>query len=188
MSRPGMVLSSENTVDKYKQGFQDEAREILQELESVLLALDQNRADHDLIGQSFRALHTIKGSGAMFGFTALAAFTHNVENAFDEVRNGKLDVSDTLIELSLSALDQMKTMLFTADRESGENAFCSEIVTRLRALTGDIPECTVPVAPVQADEPRFPLRSKRRPNGKFDSVPVRILCAMDRTHLFFCAS
>ena len=34
-------------------------------------------------------MHTIKGSGAMFGFDDIAAFTHEVETTFDQVRGGK---------------------------------------------------------------------------------------------------
>ena len=60
------------------------------------------------MGRAFRALHTIKGSGSMFGFDQLAAFTHNLENAFDEVRNGRLEITPTLINLSLTALDEIK--------------------------------------------------------------------------------
>ena len=87
-----MVLGNDNSIDKYKQTFLEEAREILVELESALLALNENRGDHELVGRAFRALHTIKGSGAMFGFDQLAGFSHNLENAFDEVRNGRLKV------------------------------------------------------------------------------------------------
>lgn len=60
------------TIDKYKQAFQEEAREILVELESSLLELNENRGDKELVARAFRALHTIKGSGAMFGFDELA--------------------------------------------------------------------------------------------------------------------
>jgi two-component system chemotaxis sensor kinase CheA len=38
----------------------------------------------------------------MFGFDELAGFTHNLENAFDEVRGGRLQVTSELINLSLS--------------------------------------------------------------------------------------
>jgi len=62
------------------------------DLESALLELNENRGDQELVGRVFRALHTIKGSGSMFGFEDLATFTHNLENAFDEVRNGRLQV------------------------------------------------------------------------------------------------
>ena len=70
-----------------QEAYREEARELLAELESSLLELEQTPEDQELIGRVFRALHTIKGSGAMFGFDLIAAFTHNVENAFDLVRS-----------------------------------------------------------------------------------------------------
>jgi two-component system chemotaxis sensor kinase CheA len=129
--------SQQSTVDRYKQGFLEEAREILVELESTLLALDGNPADMELVSQGFRALHTIKGSGSMFGFTDLASFTHDLETAFDEVRNGRLHVTSNLIELSLAALDQMKAMLLEAVGEgTADPVSCANILTKLRELTG----------------------------------------------------
>src|SRR4051794_34412492 len=70
-----------------------EASELLAELEASLLELERTPEDRELIGRVFRALHTIKGSGAMFGFEQIAAFTHDVENAFDLVRAGELAVT-----------------------------------------------------------------------------------------------
>jgi two-component system chemotaxis sensor kinase CheA len=123
--------------DKFKQAFLEEAREILVELESSLLALNDNRGDNELVGRAFRALHTIKGSGAMFGFDELAAFSHNLENAFDEVRNGRLEVTSELINLSLAALDQIKAMLDEAAGGAGASGAASgEILAKLRQLTG----------------------------------------------------
>jgi len=122
-------------IDQYKQAFQEEAREVLVELESALLALNENRGDKELVGRAFRALHTIKGSGAMFGFDELAAFTHNLENAFDEVRNGRLETTAELINLSLTALDQIKALLEESGGQAA-SATSAEILTRLRELTG----------------------------------------------------
>ena len=53
-------------IDKYKLAFQEEARELLSELESALLELDQKRQDPEVVGRASRALHTIKGSGAVW--------------------------------------------------------------------------------------------------------------------------
>ena len=61
-----------------------------------------------MIGRVFRALHTIKGSGAMFGFDQMAAFTHDVENAFDLVRGGRLAVTPELIGITLAARDHIR--------------------------------------------------------------------------------
>jgi two-component system chemotaxis sensor kinase CheA len=133
------VLESANDqpLDKYRQAFQEEAREVLVELESALLLLNENRSDKDLVGRVFRALHTIKGSGGMFGFDELAAFTHDLETAFDEVRGGQLEVSAELLDVALAALDQIKSMLEeTAGGPPADRAVSVEILAKLRALTG----------------------------------------------------
>ena len=79
--------------DKHRRAFKEEAYELLAELETSLLELEKTPDDEDLIGRVFRAMHTIKGSGAMFGFDDIAAFTHEVETVFDLVRNGRMAVT-----------------------------------------------------------------------------------------------
>src|SRR5271166_2273943 len=124
-------------IDKFKQSFLEEAREIVVELEAALLALNESPGDKELVGRAFRALHTIKGSGSMFGFDELAGFTHNLENAFDDVRNSRLEVSTELIDLSLSALDQIRVMLEGTSGQNAANlATATEILTKLQHLTG----------------------------------------------------
>jgi two-component system chemotaxis sensor kinase CheA len=91
--------------------FRQESQELLEQLEQALLDLEHRQGDMELIDSAFRALHTIKGSGAMFGFDAVAAFTHHVENAFDEVRKGKLTASSELVALALAAKDQLRVLL-----------------------------------------------------------------------------
>lgn len=98
-------------IDRHRQAFIEEARELLSELESSLLELEVNSDDTELIAKVFRALHTIKGSSAMFGFEDVAIFTHDIENVFDCVRNGELEISKELINLTLSARDQISLMI-----------------------------------------------------------------------------
>ncbi|MEW6118114.1 MAG: chemotaxis protein CheA [Nitrospirota bacterium] len=97
--------------DKHREAFREEANELLTELEDALLELEETPGDTELIGRVFRAMHTIKGSGAMFGFEDIAAFTHEIETVFDQVRNGKMAVSKQLIDLTLAARDQIRSML-----------------------------------------------------------------------------
>jgi two-component system chemotaxis sensor kinase CheA len=124
-------------MDKYKQAFQEEARELLAELESALLELDEKRDDREVVGRAFRALHTIKGSGAMFGFDDIAAFAHGLETAFDLLRTGQLAATADLINLTLAAGDQIKTMLDEADgRGAVDQGRSASIMTDLRQLTG----------------------------------------------------
>src|ERR1700761_156058 len=124
--------------DEFRESFQEEARENLQELESALLMLNESSDDLELVSRAFRALHTIKGSGSMFGFDDVAAFTHHVENAFDEVRNGKLAATPDLISLTLSASDQIKAMLDeAAGKGEADVAVSAKILADLRKLTGE---------------------------------------------------
>ena len=124
-------------MDRFKQGFLEEARELLSELESSLLELDQQPDDPETVGRAFRALHTIKGSGAMFGFEDIAAFAHDLEAVFDRLRKGQLTASADLINLALAAGDQIKTMLDaaagegTADPQRG-----TRILSEIRELAG----------------------------------------------------
>ena len=128
-------------IDQYQQAFQEEAREILIELESALLELNDNQGDPELVPRVFRALHTIKGSGAMFGFDELASFTHHLENAFDQVRNGRLEATPDLINLALSAADHIKAMLDeAAGHGCAEPATGAAILQKVGRLTGASPE------------------------------------------------
>src|ERR1017187_4887333 len=130
----------------FKQSFREEAREILVELEAALLELNENPADPEVVGRAFRGLHTIKGSGAMFGFDDIAAFTHSLESAFDLLRNGHLAATADLINLTLAAGDQIKTMLDEADgRGTVDLGRSASNLTDLRRLTG--------VPPGRPDEP-----------------------------------
>jgi two-component system chemotaxis sensor kinase CheA len=128
-----------SNAERFKQSFREEAREILIELEAALLALNENRGDEELVGRIFRGLHTIKGSGSMFGFDRLAAFTHNLETAFDQVRTGRLEAGPELIDLTLAALDQIRELLEEEDSDGGEMAVpaaCAKILARVRQLAG----------------------------------------------------
>ncbi len=95
--------------------FLAEANELLDRLETTLLDLGDRPDDSALIDTAFRALHTIKGSGAMFGFDRVAAFTHDFETAFDLVRRGEVPTSADLVNVSLSAKDYIRTLIEDPD-------------------------------------------------------------------------
>lgn len=114
--------------------FRQEASELLDSLESVLLDLGQSPQNRDLIDAAFRALHTIKGSGAMFGFDKVAAFTHDFETAFDLIRKGKIDANHEIVTVSLSARDYIRTLI--EDPDSTDPIIGDAIVEELQRLIG----------------------------------------------------
>lgn len=98
------------TAQDPKEIFRAEAQDLLERIEQGLLDLESDPQNTELIAAVFRALHTLKGSGAMFGFDALASFTHHCETAFDRVRKGEADATPALIGAVLSALDHMRAL------------------------------------------------------------------------------
>jgi two-component system chemotaxis sensor kinase CheA len=90
--------------------FRQEAQELLEDIEQGLLDLAHRPGDRDLVDAVFRGLHTLKGSGAMFGFDALAAFTHHCETAFDRVRKGEVAATPELVGAVLAAQDHMRAL------------------------------------------------------------------------------
>ncbi len=97
------------------QKFKDEAFELLEELESSLLVLEESADDQENIGRVFRCLHTIKGSAAMFGFESVTAFTHDIEDVYELVRSNKMAVTKELIDSTLAAKDCIQEMLENPD-------------------------------------------------------------------------
>lgn len=124
--------------DLPQQAFREEAYELLAELETSLLELEERPDDTEVVGQIFRAMHTIKGSGAMFGFTDISTFTHEVETVYDLVRNGRLGVSKALIEVSLKARDHIQSLLDACC--SGEPADLDTSAELIRELKEFMPD------------------------------------------------
>ncbi len=120
---------------EYKDMFKIEALELLSDLEAKLLEMKEGYDDIEQINSTFRILHTIKGTGSMFGFNDISDFAHNLETAFDFVRNKKVNITNDLINLTLTASDHMKTMLDAGDENKADNDFISEeILTALNEL------------------------------------------------------
>ncbi len=114
--------------------YREEAGELLAELETSLLDLEETPDDNDLINRVFRAMHTIKGSGAMFGFDEIASFTHEVETVFDMARNGKMTVTKRLLDLTLKSRDHICYLLSMPIGEEVDRSAGDEIIAGLRQL------------------------------------------------------
>ncbi len=108
-------------IDKFRAKFVEESLDNVHDLEESLLLLENDKTNSDIIERIFRAMHSLKGGGAMFGFNDLSEFTHHLETVFDWVRNDKLDVTDDLISLTFKAIDQIKHFLDVGDlSDAGE--------------------------------------------------------------------
>lgn len=122
------------TVD-HVQVFREEALELLETVEHTVLELEADPRGRDNVDRLFRAMHTIKGSGAMFGFDEVARFTHEVETVWDQVRAGRLAADKDLLDLTLSCRDHILGLLCQGEDEASAAA-SDELAGRLRDLAG----------------------------------------------------
>ena len=95
-----------------------ESRELLAEMETGLLRLEQAPDDHDNINAIFRAAHTIKGGAGVIECRYIEQFTHAVENLLDKLRNGALAASPTLATLLLECCDHMNALVEVLSTEN----------------------------------------------------------------------
>ena len=103
-----------NEFAQFQDAFFDEAAEHLAVVEEGLLELEQHPEDRDLLNKIFRSAHSIKGGSGMFGFNAVAQFTHKMETLLDLLRNGQKAVSPEIADLLLQSTDCLKTLLESA--------------------------------------------------------------------------
>ena len=147
--------------------FRIEAADVLNEVEQALLDLAENPGDKDLVNAVFRGLHTLKGSGAMFGFDDLAGFTHHCESAFDQVRTGAVATTPELISIVLSAQDRMRALVNGDVDEEKQALILAKLSEAVAAASGQALPASAPAEGEEAEgwRVRFRLPADCMANG-----------------------
>lgn len=131
--------SDEEILAIAREGFLDEAREMLRQFEESLLALDDEPDDLETLNSAFRAAHTIKGTAGLFGCDRVVAFTHDVETLLEAVRSGQHQLDEVAMGLLLSSRDQMEALLGDVNSPTGDpelHRVSQSLSAELRALLG----------------------------------------------------
>ena len=86
-------------MDEIRETFFLECEELLEALDGDLSAMAHGDADDEQVNSVFRAVHSIKGGAAAFGFEDLVRFSHTFETTLDEVRNGRLEATRDIMDV-----------------------------------------------------------------------------------------
>ncbi len=84
---------------------------LLEQLDEIMIQTEKEKTfSHNNINETFRIMHTIKGSASMMGLDNIAALAHSVEDLFYIIREGKIEVldNDLLFDLVFQSLDFIK--------------------------------------------------------------------------------
>ena len=103
------------------EAFDEESTELLDAMEESLFDIQDNGLSKENISAVFRAAHTVKGAAGMFELDYLVKFTHTAENLLDEIRNGRVELSDEILDLFFKVKDQMQLLVdYAVADETGE--------------------------------------------------------------------
>ena len=145
--------------DRFLGLFFEEARELLQGLESGLMDLEARQGDRAHLDRTFRAAHTLKGAAGMVGLAAIARFTHGVEAVLDRLRNGQLAVGPEVISALLASKDFL-VLAVESEAEGRPVAPDGALLARLEAVlqAPAAVEASPPPIAVPEPEPEPELR------------------------------
>lgn len=122
-------------VSQYLEIFIDETKEHLQNLNEQLLILEKEPDNVNTINEIFRAAHSLKGMAGTMGYKRMQRLTHDMENVFSEIRNGKMSVGANLVDVLFQGLDALESylsnILDTADEGTEDN---EPIITQLNKI------------------------------------------------------
>ncbi|HXX54333.1 MAG TPA: chemotaxis protein CheA [Thermodesulfovibrionales bacterium] len=103
-----------------KKDFIVEAEELLEEAERLLLEVQETYSsgtNPDTINALFRTIHTVKGISGLFGFKYIADFSHAFESLLDDVRMGRIEVSEEVVRFLFTHIDLLKQMIEGIEEE-----------------------------------------------------------------------
>lgn len=132
-------------VSQYLEIFIDETNGHLQNLSDCIMSLEKDPENMDTINEIFRAAHSLKGMAGTMGFKRMQRLTHDMENVFQEVRSGNMNVTSGLVDVLFQCLDAIDAYLENVKKSSDEGtddneAIIQELNDILAAETGNAPQ------------------------------------------------
>lgn len=111
--------------------FFEEAFEMLDRLEENILILDKDRNNVDAVQEIFRAVHTLKGSAGAVELVDTQKYAHRFEDLLDLIRDKKINVDDSTIDILLKGIDILKELINCASNESVSSLNIDEEIKKL---------------------------------------------------------
>ncbi len=137
-------------MEELLQDFLQESSDLLSDVDSKLLNLEQSPNDSHLLNDIFRGFHTIKGGAGFLNANELVSLCHLTENLFDRLRNAELRLNAEIMDAILAATSEIRHMFSALAQGVQPTAAPSELLAALQAaLSGQSPADPAPAKPAQ---------------------------------------
>ena len=123
-------------IEKLKETFYQEADDILNNLDELLLQLENNPGDRETIDGVFRNMHTLKGSSGIFEFHSIEKLSHACEDLLDFMKKedaGEIS-AEKMIDTLFVGLDQIKDMFSSIQSGAEPSTEYENTVKLIRTL------------------------------------------------------
>jgi two-component system chemotaxis sensor kinase CheA len=114
--------------------FIEESKDHLQAINEELLKLETDPENTGIVNEIFRSAHTLKGMSATMGFEDLASLTHEMENVLDLLRNSKLKITSTIMDVIFMCVDIIERMVASIEQGGEGKEDVTDIVYQLTLI------------------------------------------------------
>lgn len=167
-----------------------ESQEGLDRMEHCLTDLEGRPEDTALLGEIFRAVHTIKGTTGFLGFGRLEKLAHAGENLLGLLRDGKVKASPAVITGLLGLLDRLRAILRAIEQdgddggeaESEEDAELIGVLASLQVAKSSAKSAAKPKGRKVAAEEHVKLAAQRAP-AAVETLPSPLSTPSDAKRL-----
>ncbi len=146
--------------------FFEEAEELLIALDAGLRRIEGGDSGGETVNAVFRAVHSIKGGAAAFGFANLVGFAHSFETLLDDLRSGERAADAVLVAALLDAsyhladmvhAERSETPLDQAVQQRAHEALLAVQDAASQRISIEVPFAAVPMefAPLPVAEKLF---------------------------------
>ena len=166
-----------------------EAQEIFDQLDLDFVALEQNPDDKKLVGNIFRAMHTLKGSSGFFAFHRLEKVAHAGESLLSKIRDGALALNEEITDALLGTSDCLREIVANIQKQriesTGDDSALIEWLKFLtdggkdfprpgKAAISSAPQVPAPVIDQPLNEVKEALNSVQEPSPLPIADPVEV--------------
>ena len=111
--------------------FTQEAKELIQKLNTDLIRLEKDPQNHYIIKDILRIVHTLKGSSKIMRFQNVSTLSHKIEDLLISVQDAQIALSGDIIELLFRSTDFVSQSIEAILKEAEDSVDIAEICTVL---------------------------------------------------------
>ncbi|MGY1724810.1 chemotaxis protein CheW [Blastococcus sp. SYSU DS0533] len=135
-------------LDDIVEEFLVESHENLDQLDTDLVALEQEPNSRERLSSIFRTIHTIKGTSGFLAFNRLEEVTHVGENMLSRLRDGELALTPHRTSVLLRMVDTVRSLLASIEASGGEGSV--DVSAVVAAISAAMEDGAAPVAEAPA--------------------------------------